>query len=158
MGWLRELLRSAEPPIDGYGELARRTLEHPEWPSDCRPQPRSLAALYSKLDRNLELEWLAEREAVQRALALTLACPLETVRRPLEALRDSRDTRRVRFEDLPFAKPLDLGEEELPPGIPTAVLEPRSWSHLWWRAPAGSGRSLVGRWLSARGLAAFVTG
>jgi hypothetical protein len=157
LGWLKDLMRSAQPPIAGYGELARRTLEHPEWPADSRPQARSLAALYSKLDRHIELDWLAEREAVQRTLALTLGCPLETVRRPLDALREAPSTRRVRLEDLPFAKPFDLLEEELPPGIPLRVLHPAVWRHLWWQAPSGSGRSLAGMWLSARGLATFLS-
>jgi hypothetical protein len=156
MGWLKELMSQAEPPVAGYGELARRTLEHPEWPDDTRPQPRSLAALYSKLDRGQELEWLAEREAVQRALALTLSCRLESIRRPLEALLDTPDLKRLRFEDLPFAKPFDFVEELLPPGIPSLVTRPSAWQRTWWLAPSGSGRSLAGRWLSARGLAVYV--
>ncbi|HVZ32491.1 MAG TPA: hypothetical protein VG963_08695, partial [Polyangiaceae bacterium] len=95
-------MSSAEPPVTGYGELARRTLQHPDWPEDTRPQPRSLAALFSKLDRNQELEWLAERDAVQRALALTLGCSLDAVRGPLEAVLETPETRRLRLEDLPF--------------------------------------------------------
>jgi len=156
MGWLRELMGSAEPPVVGYGELARRTLQHPEWPGDTRPQPRSLAALFSKLDRNQELEWLAEREAVQRALALTLSCPLEAVREPLEAVLETPETRRLRFDDLPFAKPFDFFDEPLPPGIPSLVARPSAWQRTWWLAPSGSGRSLAGRWLATRGLAVHV--
>jgi hypothetical protein len=157
MGWLKDLMRVAEPAINGYGALARRSLEHSEWPEETRPQPRSLAALYSKLDRGIELEWLAEREAVQRTLALALGCPLESVRRPLEALRDADDVTRLRFDDLPFARPFDFREEPLPPGIPDQVTRPSSWRRLWWLAPSGSGRSLAGRWLGARGLAAQVS-
>src|SRR5262245_5601474 len=81
VGWLRQLMDLAGPPIDGYGELARRALAHPEWPADTQPRARSLAALFSKLDRGIELEWLADRDAAQRALALILACPVESVRR-----------------------------------------------------------------------------
>src|SRR5688572_25013208 len=81
VGWLRELMEVASPPIDGYGELARRALAHPEWPSDTQPAARSLAALFSKLDRGIELMWLADRGAVQRTLALVLGCPIEWVRR-----------------------------------------------------------------------------
>ena len=44
----------AVPSIDGYGELARRALAHPEWPTDTQPRARSLAALFSKLDRGIE--------------------------------------------------------------------------------------------------------
>lgn len=155
MGWLRELMDVATPPIDGYGELARRALAHPEWPPDTQPRARSLAALFSKLDRRIELEWLGDRDAVQRALALVLGCPLETVRR---AVAPDPETvpGRVRFFDLPYARPFDLREEPLPPGIPELVRNPASWERVWWRAPAGSGRTLTGQWLRARGLARFV--
>ncbi len=156
MGWLRDLMSQAEPAIAGYGELARRSLEHPEWPEDTRPQPRSLAALFSKLDRGQELEWLAERDAVQRALALILGCRLDLIRRPLEELLEAPDLKRLRFEDLPFARPFDFQEEPLPPGLPSLVGRPAAWQRTWWHAPSGSGRSLVGRWLSARGLAMHV--
>lgn len=157
MGWLRELMQLTAPPIDGYGELARRALAHSEWPSDTQPQPRSLAALFSKLDRGIELEWLADREAAQRALALTLGCPLDAVHKAVRpVLEETGAGARLRFEDLPYARPFDFREEPLPPGIPALITRPAGWGRVWWRAPSGSGRSLSGRWLSARGLASFV--
>src|SRR5688572_24506730 len=150
---------SARPPIQGYGDLARRALAHSEWPGDTRPQPRSLAALFSKLDRSIELEWLAEREAVQRTLCLVLGCPLEAVHQVLAPLRSSESSSpRVRLEDVPFARALDLTGEPLPPGIPIEVLRPSAWRRLWWRARSGSGRSLAGQWLRARGIAEFHAG
>lgn len=157
MGWLRELMASASPQVEGYGELARRALGHSEWPADTRPQPRSLAALFSKLDRAIELEWLAEREAVQRTLALVLGCPVELIRKA--ATPDGSGTRptSVRWVDLPYARPLALRDEPLPPGFPAAVLAPATWRRLWWRAPPGSGRSLAGCWLEARGLARYIS-
>ena len=157
MGWLRDLMQSAAPPVDGYGELARQVLLHPEWPADTQPQPRSLAALFSKLDRGIELEWLADRAAVQRTLALTLSCPLETLRRQVEPKAGLYPGGRLRFQDLPYAKPFDFREEALPPGIPLDVTRPAAWRRSWWRAPSGSGRSLTGQWLAARGLATFVS-
>ncbi len=151
-------MQSASPPVDGYGELARQVLLHPEWPPDTQPQPRSLAALFSKLDRGIELEWLADRGAVQRTLALTLSCPLETLRRQVEPNKTGLyPGGRLRFQDLPFAKPFDFREEPLPPGIPLEVTRPAQWGRSWWRAPSGSGRSLTGQWLAARGLATFVS-
>src|SRR5688572_21992124 len=108
MGWLRDLMVSAAPPIDGYGELARRALAHPEWPVDTQPQWRSLAALFSKLDRGIELEWLADREAVQRTLALTLGSPLETVQRAVAAHTELSPGGRLRLEDVPYARSLEL--------------------------------------------------
>jgi hypothetical protein len=156
VGWLRELMQLSSPPIDGYGELARRVLAHPEWPLDTQPQARSLAALFSKLDRRIELEWLADRDAAQRCLALVLGCPIELVRSAVAP--DPENHPRLRFDDLPYARPFDLREEPLPPGVPARVLSPSTWGRLWWLAPSGSGRSLVGRWLAARGLARFVSG
>ena len=146
----------ATPPIDGYGELARRVLAHPEWPADTQPRARSLAALFSKLDRRIELEWLGDRDAAQRALALVLGCPLETVRRAVAPEAETAPGR-IRFFDLPYARPFDLRDEPLPPGIPELVRNPASWERVWWRAPSGSGRSLTGQWLRARGLARFVS-
>lgn len=153
MGWLRELMASGAPPVDGYGELARRALAHPDWPLDTQPQARSLAALFSKLDRGIELEWLADRLAAQRALAAILDCPIDTIRRAVT--RDPSDVSHgfVRWVDLPYARPLALRDEPLPPGLPASVLNPAAWRRLWWLAPSGSGRSLVGQWLAARGLA-----
>ncbi len=156
MGWLRSLMSSADPPVRGYGELARRSLAHPEWPAETRPQPRSLAALLSKLDRGIELEWLADRDAVQRTLALALGCPLESVQKELRRTSEAAPSGRLRLDDVPYAKPLDLKEEALPPGIPELLARPWQWEWTWWRAPSGSGRSLAGQWLSARGLASFV--
>jgi len=146
----------AAPPIDGYGDLARRALAHPEWPADTQPRARSLAALFSKLDRGIELEWLSDRDAAQRALALVLACPVETVRRAV-APDVEGSPGRVRFSDLPYARPFDLRDEPLPPGIPELVRNPASWERVWWRAPSGSGRTLTGQWLLARGLARFIS-
>src|SRR5690606_35468954 len=119
MGWLRELMASASPPLDGYGELARRALAHPEWPADTQPQARSLAALFSKLDRGIELEWLADRDAAQRALALVLDCPVESVRKAVTPTVHGPAPALVRWADLPYARPLALRDEPLPPGLPS---------------------------------------
>ena len=155
MGWLRELMASTSPQVEGYGELARRALGHSEWPADTQPQARSLAALFSKLDRGIELEWLAEREAVQRTLALILACPVELIRNAVTPDGSGTRPTAVRWVDLPYARPLALRDEPLPPGLPAAVLAPATWRRLWWRAPPGSGRSLAGCWLEARGVARY---
>jgi hypothetical protein len=55
MGWLRDLMTGAKPPVRSYGELARSVLKTRHWPDSPKPQPRSLAALFSKLDRQQEL-------------------------------------------------------------------------------------------------------
>jgi hypothetical protein len=159
MHWLRDLMREGPTPVGSLGELARRALVHPAWPADARPQPRSLAALLSKLDRGLELEWLEDRPEVQQVLADVLGTPRARIEGVVGGglRRTDQDQGRLRFTDVPFASPLDLGVEPLPPGIPGKVLRPAEWDGVWWVAPSGSGRSLAGRWLAARSLATFVS-
>jgi hypothetical protein len=140
------------------GALARAALAHPDWPADSRPQARSLAALLSKLDRGIELEWLADRPGVQEVLAEVLGAPRSRIAEAVGTALGNADGKRhrVRFDDLPYASPLDLASESLPPGMPEVVLHPATWGSVWWFAPSGSGRSLVGAWLEARGLARYV--
>jgi hypothetical protein len=158
MGWLRELMAEAAPPVRSYGQLARAAIAHPAWPVDTRPQARSLASLFSKLDRNQELDWLADRPAAQAAIAEVLGTSLARVASALSGALVVTDTeqRQLRLDDVPFARALELDIEPLPPGVPELVLQPPRWDRLLWIAPSGAGRSLVGRWLSARGLAAHV--
>lgn len=158
MGWLRNLMEDARPPVRSYGELARRTLEDPSWSDEHRPQARSLAALFSKFDRGIELEWLADRQPAQFALSEALGCPLSQVSAALggQLAEGDRQTRRLRFDDVPYARPLDLLADSLPPGVPPLLATPTAWARLWWFAPSGSGRSLVGAWLEARGRATYV--
>lgn len=160
MGWLRQMMASASPAFRSYDALAEAALEDPSWPSEYQPQPRSLAAIFSKLDREVELEWLVDRPGVQQTLAKLLGRPVPDFREALgrPSSRESDESRRIRLRDLPFARALDLLEEDLCPGLPPLVLRPREWSRLWWHAPSGAGRSLVGNWLAARGLARFVRG
>ncbi|MET0790312.1 MAG: hypothetical protein ABW061_02215, partial [Polyangiaceae bacterium] len=63
------------------------------------------------------------------------------------------DVRRLRLSSLRYARAVDLVDEPLCPGLPQQVLAPGSYSNTFWHAPSGSGRSLVGRFLQARGLA-----
>ena len=155
MGWLRQLMLESEPPIRSFGALARAALGSPLWPKDASVQPRSLAAVFSKLDRQVDLEWLTDRPTVQQVLVALLGCS------PSELPGASRpsspaDEARVRLADLPYARGLDLRVEPPPPGPPVQVLSPSRWGRVWWHAPSGSGRSLVGRYLRARGQADFM--
>lgn len=159
MHWIRDLIEETPGRQESLGAVARRALAHPSWPAESRPQARSLSALLSKLDRGLELDWLGDRPAVQQVLADVLGVPVSRIARIVGegVARADRDQRRVRFVDLPYASPLDLASEALPPGLPRKVLRPVEWNALWWVAPRGSGRSLTGAWLSARSLASFVS-
>jgi hypothetical protein len=160
MGWLRDLMLAGGPDLRSFDALARAALQHASWPNVVRAQPRSLAAIFSKLDRGIDLDWLIERPAVQLVLAELLGAPLVALQRQSEQRRREADARaaRVRFSDLRHARPLELAQEALCPGIPAEVVAPLQWSPIpvWWEAPSGSGRSLVGQWLSARGLATHV--
>src|SRR5450432_1575349 len=155
MGWLRDLMEQSDSGCRSYGELARAALENTDWPTESKMGARSLASILSKLDRNQEVDWLAERAGVQRVLSKVLGVPLDDLRAPATsaagALRG--DLRRLRLSSLRYARALDLLDEPLCPGIPAAVLTPGAYQSLFWRAPSGSGRSLVGRFLEARGLA-----
>lgn len=153
MGWLRDLMLAANPPLRSFGKLAAALLASSEWPADLAPQPRSLAALLSKLDHRQDLSWLSDRPAVQAALAQVLATSPDALRTLLGAAEAvAAPQRLMRWRDLPAARLWDPLLEALPPGIPESVQRPAPHP-IWWVAPSGSGRSLVGRWLSARGRA-----
>ena len=158
MGWLRHLMSTADPPYRSYGALARDALAHPGWPDHTRTQARSLASIFSKLDRGVDPEWLADRDAVQRVLAELLSCGIGEIKASVDTGPSNAVAgRRLRMDDVRYATAIDLGDEPLCPGVPSAVLNPSAWHATWWVAPSGSGRSLVGRWLQARGLATFVS-
>ena len=155
MGWLRDLMDQSDSGCRSYGDLARAALENSEWPNESRMAERSLASIFSKLDRNQEADWLAERVGVQRVLSKVLGVPLDDLRAPGQAsaglLRS--DLRRIRLTALRYARALDLVDEPLCPGLPRSVLQPGSYRATFWRAPSGSGRSLAAAYLRARGLA-----
>ncbi len=155
MGWLRDLMDQSDSGCRSYGELARAALESSDWPTESRMAERSLASIFSKLDRNQEADWLAERVGVQRVLSKVLGVPLDDLRAPGSPAGGAGrgDLRRLRLSSLRYARALDLVEEPLCPGLPQVVLTPGSYRNTFWRAPSGSGRSLVGRFLQARGLA-----
>jgi hypothetical protein len=160
VGWLRDLMLSGQPPYRSFGALARAALSHAAWPETVHAQPRSLATTFSKLDRDTELDWLSDRPDVQRVLSELLGCAVADVQAGVAAgpQHPDRAIRRLRLDDLRYARALDLVDEPLPPGIPDAVLHPDGWGRLWWLAASGAGRTLVGRWLAARGLAVFAPG
>ena len=156
MGWLRDLMQQAPTPIRSLGDLSRSALRSGDWPSDTHMQPRSLAALFSKLDRDQELDWLDDRPGAQVAIAKALGAPLEDIRARLRGRQDASPGQVLRLRALPAARAIALLEEPLFPGLPGEVLEPASFDRLYWVAPSGAGRSLVGKWLEARGLARFI--
>jgi len=155
MGWLRDLMDQSDSGCRSYGDLARAALQNNDWPTESRMAERSLASIFSKLDRSQEPDWLADRVGVQRVLSKVLGVPLDDLRAPGTPSGGAPrgDLRRLRLTSLRYARALDLLDEPLCPGLPPAVLTPGAYQNTFWRAPSGSGRSLVGRFLQARGLA-----
>jgi hypothetical protein len=156
MGWLRDLMQQAPTPVRSLGDLSRSALRSSDWPSDTKMQPRSLAALLSKLDRDQELDWLGDRPGAQLALAKALGASLDDVRARVRRRQEGAPGQVLRLRSLPAARAISLLEEPLFPGIPGEVLDPAGFGGVYWVARSGAGRSLVGRWLEARGLARFV--
>lgn len=138
-----------------FGQLSRALLADPGWPSDVKIQGRSLATLLSKLDREQDLTWLADRTDVQALLARLLRCAVSDLARPATS-DPAVASRLVRWNDLALARTLDLTAERLPPTIPAEILDPTRWDRTFWVAPSGAGRTLAGQWLAARGLARFM--
>jgi hypothetical protein len=155
MGWLRVLMDECQPPVASLGVLARSSLRDPGWPKDLVLQSRSLAAVFSKLDRGIDLDWLAERLAVQEVLARLLGCQLSEVQSHLPRAGQAEDGR-IRLYDLPYARAVELRTDHPVPGLPAAALQPSSWAPSWWFAPSGSGRTMAGQFLAARGHARVV--
>lgn len=149
-------MQQAPTPMRSLGDLSRSALRSGDWPSDTKMQARSLAALFSKLDRGQELDWLGDRPGAQVALAKALGASLDDIRARVRRRQDEAPGQVLRLRALPAARALTLLEEPLFPGIPSEVLEPASFGGVYWVAPSGSGRTLVGRWLEARGLARYV--
>ena len=89
---------------------------------------------------------------MQLELARVLGSSREVVRLALAPKKSAEPNRWITWESLPYARVLDLVDEQLFPGVPSEVLRPGAWQKLVWLAPNGGGRSLTGRG-SARGLA-----
>lgn len=146
---------AVDPPIPSFGQLAIAALAHPTWPNDTQPKPRSLATLFSKLDRAHDIDWLRDRLSVQHVLAELLHRPLSDIRLSMGEIPTPGDDRFLRLDDVRFSREIDLVKEALPPGIPRAAYDPPSWGPSWWVAGPGAGKTITGRWLECRGLAHY---
>jgi len=152
MGWLRESMSQAG--LRSFGDLARRALAHPAWPADSKAQPRSLETILGRLDRREDLDWLADRPGIQQILAELIGLSVAEIRSILVESHGGRtNVTRLRLDDVRAARGFDFTQEPLPPTIPERVGLPATWGRCCWLADAGAGFSLVGQWLSARGLA-----
>jgi hypothetical protein len=155
VGWLRDLILESPARVGGFDHLARVCLQSADWPATAKIGHRSLGAIFGRLDREENLEWLESRPGVQTELAKVLGVDRNVIQDLLGGgAKAGEAVRLVTLESLPFARGLDLLEEDLFPGIPLEVLHPRDWgdARILWVCPSGGGRSLVGRLLRARGL------
>ncbi len=145
--------------VKGYDALARTLLAHDEFPKIDRPaNPRSLGNRLRDLDRGsaTAVAWLEQRPGARRALLEVLDWNEAQLERVLHPVGDGPMEGVVDLDDVELQRPVDLRRDSLFPGIPETALAYRTWSRHWWVAPAGSGRTLAGRWLEAQGLATFV--
>lgn len=156
MGWIRDRMEELEPPVQSFMELAQRLRKARSWPRGERIKETSLATYLGKFDAGEALEWLEQRPGALQALGEILDMAQEEVDGQLTQLQPPKPAGglRVRLRDVP-TRPMDLRRDPLPPGIPSEVRDITSWP-LWWRAPIGSGRTLAGQWLEARGQAVFI--
>lgn len=156
MAWLEDLARGAR--LKSLGGLARAATSHEAWPSDESANPRTVENMLRLMDggERKGQVWLDRRPAVREVLAELLRVDAESLDPGLRQSRVPADPR-FRLDELREAAPIDLRHESLFPGIPASVLDPTSWGLLWWTAPGGAGKTLVGRWLEARRLAAFIS-
>ncbi len=81
--WAGSAISCSKPQLrsGAWADLSRSALRSGDWPGDTKMQPRSLAALFSKLDRDQELDWLGDRPGAQLALAKALGASLDDIRR-----------------------------------------------------------------------------
>ncbi|WNG13438.1 hypothetical protein [Cystobacter fuscus] len=156
MGWIRERMAQLEPPSTSLSELAQRVRKAHAWPRGKKLKAASLATYLGKFDGGEQLEWLDQHPEVSRALAEALEMAPEEMDEQLAERQANKPApgSKLRLRDVQ-TRPLDLMHEPLPPGIRVEVQDPAFWP-LWWYAPSGSGRTLVGHWLQARGLAVFI--
>ncbi|EPX65425.1 hypothetical protein D187_000851 [Cystobacter fuscus DSM 2262] len=154
MGWLKSQMEALEPRATSYSALARRLKQGN--PSLRALTRESLATYLGQLDKG-DASALLKHPKAWEALAELLGLSSEELDARLDPAASGerpRTATRLELWDVD-ARPLELREEPLPPGIPSEVQDPRGWP-CWWSAPGGSGRTLVGRWLEARGLATFI--
>lgn len=157
MAWLEDLAKAAR--ITSLGKLAKAAIEHEDWPAGETDNYRSVENLLRFVDQKMKKGqvWLDNRPAVKEVLADLLGVSPESLD-PGSVEPDGPADPRVELKELRDARPIDLRKEDLFPGIPREVFSPDSWELSWWFAQAGSGKTVVGRWLEARHAAAFVRG
>lgn len=157
MGWFFELVGEIDRDLAGPRPLAKAMLDN--WPKERgKSQPKggvsSLASQLSKVDREPASRWI-RAEWRQRVVEDTVGMRHGSVARRLDDLEVAAPGDALHLDAVPGCV-IDLSTAMLPPGLPPELEHPQSWNRLWWFAPSGSGRSLVGQMLEATQRATFV--
>ena len=140
-----------------FGELAEALHDHPDWPKRDRRPKKQLVNILGGLNRGERRTWLTKPTEAHRLRTVATLLDLSPGEVQLRMASEGEAERpRVPLVDLPGARGILLDREDLFPGIPQEVLEPETWGRCWWPAGTGSGRTLAGRWLEARGKACFI--
>ncbi|ACY13242.1 hypothetical protein [Haliangium ochraceum] len=151
MGWLEQLAQ--ERGHKSLRALAYAMKKDPSWPAARKPE--SVANNLRDLDKGKNAQWWA---GTGRDLLPALAAALGEDESDLVA-RIQHPPTKVEpgvnlwsFQMFPALRPLDLAQEAPFPGVPEELTRPGGprEPRTWWHAPAGAGKSLVGRWLEAR--------
>lgn len=137
--------------------FAMREGEDSLWPRGDDRSPETVANKLRAIDKGEDPDWWLRGAGATLlpALAHVLHDDVGTIQSVIaEAGSGSNAPAITRFEFsmFPALRPLDLLDEDPFPGVPDDLLTPGGpkWDHVWWVAPRGAGKSLVGRWLEAR--------
>ena len=153
MGWLK--VRWTERGYTSPNRLAKALIAADGWPAP-EMEARYVGNRLREVDEGRNLGWWLERDQHLRVLAAAIEVDREQLRTHLETGEPGTTTSRDLWPlDVlgSHVAALDLRKERPFPGIPDELLDPTLWAGpIWWHAPPGSGRTLAGRWLRARGL------
>ncbi len=147
MGWLKDAASQAGVP--SLAQLAETLCKAVKAPGD----EKHVANMLRKLDREEDLSWWdGKGRRLLAPLAEVLGEDEDDLRARIAGLGQSgaEAGRYWTFDVFPALRALDLDTDPLPPGIPRELLEPARQPR-WWHAPAGSGRTMLGRALERRG-------
>jgi hypothetical protein len=154
MSWLEEWGREAGHK--SLRALAHAMKESQHWPPKDERGVETIANKLRDTDKRKDLAWWqGAGKPLVAALADALGQDESTVVERLETEARGTPTDAMGlwpFKLFPALRPLDLDHEPLFPGLPAELVQsggPRE-ARTWWHAPAGAGKTLVGRWLERR--------
>ena len=151
MSWLRD---SVAARGESFGKFCRRVVVHPAWTARSMGA-RTLENRLRAYEKGRDAWFIEQRPFLFGVFAQLLRLPEHEVRRLDKQHRGLDLGALIALTDVPGAT-FDPSCGVPPPLFHDHCLEPRRWQQDWWVAPAGSGRSLLGRVLAATGRVATV--